>query len=85
MSCSSPDTRGSLPLGLETAHPLAAVGSGPGPPWRASKPAPEMYAPRNKSSLAGRNVELQPHVVEASLRNDNLNEIPNSVSFYKGN
>lgn len=35
----------------------------------------------NESSLAGRNVEFQPHIIEASLRNENLKAIPNSVLF----
>lgn len=52
-------------------------------PW-GSKHIQEMCAPRNKSSLAGRNIGFQPHVGEAALRNENLHEIENSVLFCKG-
>lgn len=52
-------------------------------PW-GSKHTQEMCAPRNKSSLAGRNTEFQPHIGEAAFRNENLHEIENSVLFCKG-
>ena len=43
-----------------------------------------MRLPKSESSLARRKVEFQPHVVEASLRNENPSEIQNSVLLGKG-
>ena len=77
--CGAPPQKETEPLGPETAPLCGSV-----------QPALGLRAPRRcvcpevNQVWPGRKVEFQPHVVEASLRNENPSEIQNSVLLGKG-